>query len=160
MRSILIVVGFFCCLAANAQISIDQSPVIDHQPVSRKEWSVFFQFVKSDPTFSKKYYQSLIPNQWGKQQSSSNLQDMPVTGVSWQQAQDYCEWRSIVSTYLNTHSRAGTYQEMRAANISAKTLITYRLPTEQEWLKFASHSANKTIKGIGVHCIHSVKYTI
>ena len=151
MKLNLIVVSFFCCLVAKAQISIDQ------HPVSNKNWATFLHFVKHDPAFSTKYAQSMLPDQWSRTQTSVKNQDEPVIGVSWQQALAYCEWRSVVATYLHTHATAATYQAMKLANTSAKTLITCRLPTEQEFNKLASRFTDKANSGIGFRCVYAVK---
>jgi formylglycine-generating enzyme required for sulfatase activity len=49
------------------------------------------------------------PPQWVDGKYSSGQADLPVTGVSWNDAVKYCEWRS------------------------RQTGATYRLPTEAEW---------------------------
>ncbi len=99
----------------------------------------------------------MTPDQWGTAQISLKNQDAPIVGVSWQQALAYCEWRSVIATYLHTHSKISTYQAMQTANASAKTLITYRLPSEKEWEKLASRFTDKTTPGVGFRCVHSVK---
>lgn len=151
MKVALIALSFFCYSVAGAQI------VVDQHPVSNKNWSVFLQSIKNDPTLSKKYGQSMTPDQWGKDQASLKNQDTPVIGVSWQQALAYCDWRSVTATYLHTHSKVSTYQTMQIANASAKTLITYRLPSDTEWEKLASRFTDKTYPGIGFRCVHTVK---
>ena len=151
MKSAFVVLSFLCYSVAGAQVIFDQ------HLVSNRNWSTFLQAIKNDPSFVKTYSQSMIPDQWGKAQTSGKKQNAPVVGVSWQQATTYCDWRSVVATYLQTHSALSSYQAMQVANRSAKTLITYRLPSETEWGNAASHFTNETNSGIGFRCVHSVK---
>ena len=151
MKSALIVFSFFCYSVASAQV------VFDQHLVSNKNWSTFLQAIKNDASFTKKYSQSMVPDQWGKTQTNVKNQYAPVVGVSWQQATIYCEWRSIMATYLRTHSTLNSFQAMQIANRSAKTLITYRLPSEKEWEKAASRFTDKLSSGIGFRCVYSVR---
>ncbi|QMW05782.1 formylglycine-generating enzyme family protein [Spirosoma foliorum] len=151
MPSALLALSFFYYSVTSAQ------PIVDQQPVSNKNWSIFLQAIHNDPALSKKLGQSMTPDQWGKQQTSPKNQDAPVVGVSWHQALAYCEWRSVTATYLLTHAKIAPYQTMQMANASAKTLVTYRLPSEQEWKKFASHFTSKANSGISFHCVRSIK---
>lgn len=153
MKSIILALSLFCCLIANAQI------VVDQHPVSNKNWSTFLTSIKNDPTLFKKYRQSMVPDQWGTEQTSLKQQNAPVVGVSWQQALAYCEWRSVVATYLHSHPKLDTYQTMQSANTAAKTLIVYRLPSEKEWEKLASRFTNSPNSGIGFRCVHSIRKT-
>ncbi|MGI4872495.1 MAG: SUMF1/EgtB/PvdO family nonheme iron enzyme [Janthinobacterium lividum] len=88
---------------------------------------------------------------------SSKKQNAPVIGVSWQQALAYCEWRSVVATYLHNHSKLDTYQIMLKANAAAKTLITYRLPTEKEWEKSTRRFTDNLRSATGFRCVYSSK---
>jgi formylglycine-generating enzyme required for sulfatase activity len=151
MKSALIVFSFFCYSVASAQVIFDQ------HLVSNKNWSTFLQTIKNDASFTKQYSQSMVPDQWSIKQTNVKNQDSPVIGVSWQQATIYCEWRSVVATYLQTHSTLNSFQAMKLANRSASTLITYRLPSDKEWEKGASRFTDKLNSGIGFRCVHSVK---
>lgn len=151
MKIIVTALGLFYCSVANAQI------VFEQHPVSNKNWSTFLGAIKDDPTLFKKYGQSMTPDQWNGEQTSSKKQNAPVIGVSWQQALAYCEWRSVVATYLHNHSKLDTYQIMLRVNASAKTLITYRLPTEKEWEKSASRFTDHLRSGTGFRCVYSSK---
>lgn len=46
----------------------------------------------------------------------------PIVGVSYEQAQNYCAWRSAAAT-----------ETYRQKNPNSKVRFLYRLPTEQEW---------------------------
>jgi hypothetical protein len=98
------------------------------KPVSNKDWSDFLRFLESDATFSAEYVQSMLPDNWEKEND-----DCPVLGVSWLQAQEFCKWRSVLSTYTEANSEKVVFSEMVEKNLLSKKHITYRLPTESEW---------------------------
>jgi hypothetical protein len=162
MKIFVTALGLFYCSVANAQFVFEQPVattqiVFEQQPVSNKNWSAFLGAIKDDPTLFKMYGQSMTPDQWNGEQTSSKKLNAPVIGVSWQQALAYCQWRSVVATYLHNHAKLATYQTMLRVNASAKTLITYRLPTEKEWKTSASRFPAILRPGTGFRCVYSSK---
>ncbi len=147
---------------ATAQFVVCKRPEvvqIDRREVSNKEWAAFLQFTRNDPALSRKYSQSMKPSQWSSNKLSLNRQHEPITGISWQQALAYCDWRSITATYLATHAKPATYQQMKQANARAKTRITYRLPTDEEFKRLPIPPTTDTRAGISFRCVRSVKKT-
>ncbi len=158
MKSFIIMLSVVWCSLTNAQILPDmtsQSVQMDQHAVSNKDWSVFLKFIKSAPDFSKEYLRSMIPHQWTIDKTSLKNQNSPVTGISWAQAVAYCQWKSEVSTYLNAHNGLAPYRRMQAENKRVKTMITYRLPTGNEWRR-----SGRTTKAVpGSQCVYLVRIT-
>jgi hypothetical protein len=126
---------------------------ISQNPVSNAEWSEFIRFIESDTGFSKEYVHAMIPDGWQMQED-----DKPVSGVSWQQAQEFCKWRSVITTYNNSNSEKAIFSQMLERNKSAKELVTFRLPTAAEFNELVSR---KNINGDdGFICVYSVKRMI
>jgi formylglycine-generating enzyme required for sulfatase activity len=62
--------------------------------------------------------------------------EYPVVGVSYQQAIEFCEWRTnMVNTYYYMHERKLKYNYDNAAAYFAEApkKVKYRLPTKEEW---------------------------
>ncbi|MEA5141292.1 SUMF1/EgtB/PvdO family nonheme iron enzyme [Arcicella rigui] len=146
MKYTLFALAMFVSFVSNAQV------IFDSKPVSNKNWSEFLQFTQNDPTFVQQHKISLLPDNWKAVKTSDA--EKAVYGVSFQQAQAYCEWRSVVSTYLQNHSKPNSYKAMKAANALAKQSIEYRLPTEKEFEKL---SASKPFQGGGFICAKVIK---
>jgi len=126
---------------------------ISQLPVTNKDWSEFIRFIETDAAFSREYVQSMRPDNWKMQND-----DKPVYGVSWHQAQEFCEWRSVIATYQNSNSERADFSKMQEKNKWAKELVTYRLPTE---LEFNEMVADKKFEGDeGFVCVYSVKRMI
>lgn len=155
MKSILLALSVFFGALAQAQVLQGQLTTIskfDNRPVSVKEWNAFMTFLKSDPYFSKSDIVSMTPDQWNSEKITAENQDSPVTGVSWKQANAYCEWRGEMATYLNTHVKVTSYRQMLDDNKLAKVVVTYRLPTGEEYIKMAKKAGKGTA---GFHCVYT-----
>lgn len=161
MKAIVTALGCLYCSIATAQFFVAKQQEIiqiDKREVSNKDWAAFLQFAKNDPILSKKDRHSITPSGWNTSQLSLNNQHQPVRGITWQQALAYCEWRSTMATYLSSHSRASNYQQMQQANSTAKSYITYRLPTGEELQRVTPTSSN-TKAGVAFRCVRSVGKT-
>jgi formylglycine-generating enzyme required for sulfatase activity len=145
MRTLLLVLSTLFSPLLNAQTyqnTLSTHVSIDQRPVSNQEWSTFMEFMKNDPAFSDKDVVTMTPQGWSPEKLSKTNSNLAVTGVSWQQANRYCEWRSELLTYLHTHTQTTNYVKMRDDNRLAKTYITYRLPTGTEYTQLMQQ--NKT----------------
>lgn len=166
MRLVMLMLCVLGGFVVNAQVFVSKSaPIVrlDQREVSNKDWSAFIQFMKNDPGFSKQYIQSMLPDQWTTTSITPKNEDSKVVGVSWYQAMAYCKWRSVIATYLDGHTKTGTYQQMQADNKLAKTVVTYRLPTEKEWNILAANSTTSTGKstpGIGFRCVYVIQKNV
>jgi formylglycine-generating enzyme required for sulfatase activity len=99
---------------------------MDEVEISNKEWQHFLNCVHTDS--AAEVYQSFLPNT--SAQPVANYftnpfyQHFPVVGISYDQANGFCQWRSRVVTERYNSSNILEAQRQR---------FTYRLPTEQEW---------------------------
>lgn len=154
MKLIIIVLSILYCPAVSAQFLPDKpaSIHIDQREVSNEEWAAFIRFMKTDPAFSPTYIRSMHPDR----RATTQNEGIAVTGVSWKQATAYCKWRSTLATYLNTHTKGNTYRQMLTDNERAKIIITYRLPTEEEWKRMAlnKNGVNSPKAGSGFRCVY------
>ncbi|WP_375419492.1 formylglycine-generating enzyme family protein [uncultured Hymenobacter sp.] len=100
---------------------------VDEVEVSNREWQNFLNYVRSDSTL--RAYQRLVPAAEAQPTpdyfTSPFYRHYPVVGITYEQAQSFCRWRSrIVSEEV---------QWSRATRQARPSRITYRLPTEAEW---------------------------
>lgn len=160
MRTLLIALSVFLSSLASAQIvpNLHISAVqVDKRQVSNQDWNTFLDFMKKDDSFSPADVANMTPKGWSLVNLNVKNRDLHVTGVSWNQATAYCKWRSELLTYLNTHTRAASYEQMSADNKLAKTFITYRLPTGEEYVRLVSAKVEKSKGDIGFRGVYSVK---
>ncbi|OZI09059.1 hypothetical protein BWI93_06020 [Siphonobacter sp. BAB-5385] len=101
--------------------------------VTYVDYEAFLSDMRRNPSLSRQKFATLFPNDWREAyQKNRRSKDQGVTGVSWDQAMQYCTWKTNVSKnhYLP---------------------ITYRLPTEQEFQDlFARGEAGKPT---GFYCL-------
>ncbi|MGL1886609.1 MAG: gliding motility lipoprotein GldJ [Reichenbachiella sp.] len=127
---------------------------MDETEVANIHWLEYLHYVRLDS--SDEFYQSALPDTtvWAKDLAYNDpyvdhylrypgFRFFPLVGVSWKQAQDYCNWRSIVVNQ-KLAEEAGYYDEFEGAEVAADpnqripletgfVLPNYRLPTEAEW---------------------------
>lgn len=111
---------------------------LSENSVSYKEWSEFLVFMKNDTTVSKEYVQTIVPDQWNSISEVKRQSNEPVNGVSWYQANEFLKWRSVLVTYSRTHVGGQNYEQMMQLYSKAKVTVTYRLPTGDEFVRFAA----------------------
>ncbi|MCI4669367.1 MAG: formylglycine-generating enzyme family protein [Bacteroidia bacterium] len=111
---------------------------VDQTEVSNIDWKEFIQSVEQDDSYGLKA-ENLKPDTsiWKKFTygdpymktyfSHPAFNSYPLVGISYEQALAYCKWRSkIVTRYYNENNKS-----------SYKVIFKFRLPTPEEWKKFA-----------------------
>ncbi|MDN5202047.1 gliding motility lipoprotein GldJ [Fulvivirgaceae bacterium BMA10] len=120
---------------------------MDETEVSNIHWTEYLYYVKLDS--SREFYQSALPDTtvWTSELAFNDpyrehylrypgFRFYPVVGVSWIQANDYCEWRTnMVNLKLAEDAGVEVPAESggRIALESGVVIPNYRLPTEAEW---------------------------
>lgn len=103
---------------------------VDKTEVTNKDWAEYILFIKNHYGINSNEYKEALPDSsvWysvysGKIMSFHNpFADYPVVGISYEQAVQYCKWRSKqVNEKYKKHN------------------TTYKLPSEQEWEKIYEH---------------------
>jgi formylglycine-generating enzyme required for sulfatase activity len=157
MRTLLFLLCTLFCSQGQAQLvqnTNNESVKIDKYPVSNQDWYHFIKFMKNDPAFSEKDVLAMTPHQWSPEKLDPKNKDRAVTGVSWQQATRYCQWKSELLTYLNTHIKPAAYQQMCKDNKLAVNHITYRLPSGAEYQSLVRPNATCATGGTGFRGVY------
>ena len=120
--------------------------------VTQKDWQGFLDFINSDNYFSNTFRKQMIPDNWNKIKVKSN--QIPVTFISADQANEYCKWQSEMIRNSIPESKNPDYQAIITSNTKTKLRFSIRLPTENEW-KIASNRKmlNDNTNEIGFCCI-------
>lgn len=143
-------------------IKLNESIYADPREVSQAEWLEFVLFVREDESFPETYSQEMLPYGWTEARlPKPGAADRPVTGVTWNQATEYCEWRSVVATFLLKHPKPSTFMDMKLANQASKAKIQYRLPTDKEWVVLAKKTnVSETLptSKTGFRCVAVVRH--
>lgn len=112
---------------------------IDRTEIANIHWLEYLYYLKKDST--KEVYTKALPDtsvwmqydQTGQRTrhylTSAELRYYPVVGISYQQAIDYCNWRS---TKVNEMLKKSIKKKLRLYQVK------YSLPTEKEWELAAS----------------------
>lgn len=123
---------------------------MDETEIANIHWLEYLYYIRLDS--SREFYQSALPDTtvWARDLAYNDpyvdhylrypgFRYYPVVGVSWKQANDYCNWRTTVVN-LKLAQDAGledvTLAESGSERIpleSGVVLPNYRLPTEAEW---------------------------
>jgi sulfatase modifying factor 1 len=119
---------------------------MDEAEVANIHWLEYLFFIKKDS--SEEFYKSALPDTtvWARQLSFNDpyvdhylrypgFRYFPVVGVSWEQANDYCTWRTQ-KVNQTLAKEAGVEIPEGTGRIpleSGVVLPNYRLPTEAEW---------------------------
>jgi formylglycine-generating enzyme len=119
---------------------------MDEAEVANIHWLEYLFYIKKDS--SEEFYRSALPDTtvWARQLSFNDpyvdhylrypgFRYFPVVGVSWEQANDYCTWRTQ-KVNQNLAKEAGVEIPEGTGRIpleSGVVLPNYRLPTEAEW---------------------------
>jgi formylglycine-generating enzyme len=124
---------------------------MDETEVANIHWLEYLHYVRQDS--SREFYESALPDTtvWAKDMAYNDpyvdhylrypgFRFFPVVGVTWLQAQDYCDWRTITvnqklaeEAELEDYSVAEGGGNQRIPLETGVVLPNYRLPTEAEW---------------------------
>ncbi|MGV3538635.1 MAG: gliding motility lipoprotein GldJ [Rufibacter sp.] len=118
---------------------------MDEAEVANIHWLEYLHYVRKDS--SEEVYARALPDTtvWERELSFNDpyvnyylrypgFRFYPVVGVSWQQAQDYCIWRTAMVNKGLAAEYDGDLPEGGVPPIeSGAVLPNYRLPTEAEW---------------------------
>ena len=124
---------------------------MDETEIANIHWLEYLHYVRLDS--SAEFYESALPDTtvWAKDLAYNDpyvdhylrypgFRFFPVVGVSWLQAQDYCNWRTITvniklaeDAELEDFSVAEGGGNQRIPLETGVVLPNYRLPTEAEW---------------------------
>ena len=123
------------------------SPVIflDQTEIANIHWLEYLHYIQRDS--SETYYQSALPDTtvWEKELAFNTpyvsnylrypgFRYYPVVGVSWEQAVDYCRWRTEAVNKQRAMEYYGEdYIDGHTPIESGTYLPEFRLPTEAEW---------------------------
>jgi formylglycine-generating enzyme required for sulfatase activity len=99
--------------------------------VSQKKWQDFLDYINNDKYFSAEFRKKMVPSNWNKIIKKSDI--LPVTHVSFEQANEYCKWRTIMINDKSKGNYTSGYQTIINSNGLIQKHFTFRLPTEKEW---------------------------
>jgi len=99
--------------------------------ISVKEYLGYTEFVKNDS--SKLSYESALPNRdkapFNDYYSNKKYSDFPVVGISLQQAQNFCKWKTRI-------------ENLKLKAKGKPPVLDYRIPTEVEWVYASTGGKN------------------
>jgi formylglycine-generating enzyme len=120
---------------------------MDETEVANIHWLEYLHYVQLDS--SREFYESALPDTtvWARELAYNDpyveqylrypgFRYYPVVGVSWQQAVDYCKWRTTIVNYRLAEKAGLEIMPEAGGRIPLETgvvLPDYRLPTEAEW---------------------------
>lgn len=126
--------------------------LIDEAEITNLHWAEFLYYVRRD--LSESDYTRMLPNfnQLPRPDYFTNpfFRFYPVVGITYEQAEAYCQWRTHIVNELNK-------RQMNAKGIipPKKFTLEFRLPTEKEWETYAACGIDITKHPRGVKYIES-----
>lgn len=120
-------------------VKISQGFYMDETEVTITSWMEYMYWVEKVYGKESEQYLATYPdtNVWNNPFRTHYFnhpayRDYPMVGITWQQANEFCKWRSDrVTEYL-------LIKKEKNPKLIIPTKITYRLPTTEEWKKIAS----------------------
>lgn len=125
---------------------------IDKSEITNINWLEYLYYLNKDS--SSLHYQQALPDtnvwltsgdtiRWKHYLRYSGYRQYPVVGISYQQAVNYCRWRSaVVNDRLKKENTGITFE------------YHFRLPSEKEWMEAAYGNLNPTEFPFGYKNIH------
>lgn len=119
------------CLAINPpgtkRVKIDKSTIyIDKREITYQDWREYIFSLESDYGRNSDEVKDALPQDFTLENSIKDLfqketADKPVTGITFEQAIKYCEWRTNVVNVINEET--------------GRPNVKYTLPTEEHYTK-------------------------
>jgi formylglycine-generating enzyme required for sulfatase activity len=177
--AILVVASSFTLRKKNAgfppgTVQVNDTLFFDKTEITNFNWLEYMHWKKAEFGMTSVEYQASLPDTtvWrlvnGNNEMLANIylrhpayQEYPVVGISYEQALDFCHWRSDrVNTMLMIQEGKLNREDLNKSTVIEEK-ITYRLPTKKEWeamalLGFSEHSK----KAIKAEKTNSKLYTI
>jgi formylglycine-generating enzyme required for sulfatase activity len=114
-------------------VSVDK--LIDEIEITNLHWTEFLYYTRRDS--SESAFNKMLPdtNQLPTPDYFTNpfFRYYPVTGITYEQAEAYCQWRTLIVNEL--HIR---HMTLKGIIPPKKFTIEFRLPTEKEWETYAA----------------------
>ena len=120
---------------------------MDETEIANIHWLEYLYYVQLDS--SREFYASALPDTgvWARELAYNDpyvdhylrypgFRYFPVVGVTWEQAVDYCKWRTLVVNIKLLEESGEELPAESGARIPLETgvvLPDYRLPSEAEW---------------------------
>lgn len=131
-------------------VKIGNQFFMDETEITNTSWKEYVFWIGRIYGNDSKMYASVLPDTtvWEEPFQSqyynhSSYRNYPVVGISWQQAKDYCTWRSERVMEQNAIFKA------KYPNRVYPSKITYRLPSRKEWEEIAmAEYSDKTLKSL------------
>jgi len=140
-------------------VKVAENLFFDETEISNVSWREYKYWIKKNYGKESVEYQQVLPDTlvW-RQKNAYNepyveyyqqhpaYAEYPVVGISYEQAIAYCKWRSDrVNELLHIKKNKKDYNSEN--NIGkAPEVFRYRLPTKDEWEKYAGVGYNESIK--------------
>ena len=127
-------------------------------PITQKKWQSFLDYINKDTYYSSEYRKKMVPDNWNKIKNKSDK--LPVTFVSFEQATEYCNWKSKLLNYKSKkNSHKVDYVTIITSKVKDNRLMRFRLPTEEEWQMAAKRNLfSDKSNQIGFYTIWEMPY--
>jgi len=130
-------------------VKLHDNLFIDKTEIDNIHWLEYVYYLKRDS--SNAAYTAALPDTtvWLVYKDTAkyetylrlrSFRDFPVVGVTHQQAENYCRWRSQAVT---SFSKSEEKRKRMNLQNDQQAIFTFRLPTEKEWIEAAAGSLDQ-----------------